>query len=85
MLLFVGPSARATRFPIHKDSFFVWATFMAIHVVGHLPSMPRVLRADCGRFANFDYEELGGDVTGRPGRVLTLSGALVAGWFWRSS
>lgn len=79
VLLFIGPSAHATWFPIHKDSFFVWAAFMAIHVVGHLPSMPRVLRADYSRFANFDYEELDSDVTGRAGRVLALSGALVAG------
>jgi len=79
VLLFVGPSARATWFPIHKDSFFVWAAFMAIHVIGHLPSMPRVLRADYSRFAGSDYDELGGDVTGRAGRVLALSGALVAG------
>ena len=79
VLLFVGPSARATWFPIHKDSFFVWTAFMAIHVIGHLPSMPRVLRADYSRFADSDYDELGGDVTGRAGRVLALSGALVAG------
>jgi hypothetical protein len=79
VLLFVGPSARATWFPIHKDSFFVWAAFMAIHVIGHLPSMPRVLRADYSRFADYDYDELSGDVTGRAGRVLALSGALVAG------
>jgi hypothetical protein len=79
VLLFVGPSAHTTWFPIHKDSFFVWAAFMAIHVIRHLPSMPRVLRADYSRLADFDYGELGGDVTGRAGRVLALSGALVAG------
>lgn len=79
VLLFVGPSARATWFPIHKDSFFVWAAFMAIHVIGHLPSMPRVLRADYSRFGGYGYEDMGGDVTGRAGRVLALSSALVAG------
>jgi hypothetical protein len=79
VLLFVGPPARATWFPIHKDSFFVWGAFMAIHVIGHLPSMPQVLCADYGRFANYDYDGLGGDVTGRAGRVLALSGSLVAG------
>lgn len=79
VLLFVGPSAHATWFPIHKDSFFVWGAFMAIHVVGHLPSMPRVLRADYGRFSDYGYDELSSDVTGRTGRMLALSGALVAG------
>jgi hypothetical protein len=79
VLLFVGPSARSTWFPIHKVSFFVWLAFMGIHVLGHLPSMPAVWRADYSRHAADGYERLGGDVTGRAGRVLTLSGALVAG------
>jgi|HubBroStandDraft_3_1064219.scaffolds.fasta_scaffold71686_2 hypothetical protein len=79
VLLFAGPSARPTWFPIHKDSFFVWVAFTAIHVIGHLPSMPRVLRADYSRFADYGYEDMGGDVTGRAGRVLALSSALVAG------
>jgi hypothetical protein len=79
VLLFAGPSARATWFPIHKDSFFVWVAFMAIHVIGHLPSMPRVLRADYSRYPDYYYEAAGGDVTGRTGRMLALSGALVAG------
>ncbi len=79
VLLFVGPSARPTWFPIHKDSFFVWLAFMAVHVLGHLPSVPAVLRADYGRRAAYDHGDLGGDVTGRAGRVLALSGALVAG------
>lgn len=79
VLLFAGPSARATWFPIHKDSFFVWVGFMAIHVIGHLPSMPRILRADYSRFAGSGYGDLGAEVTGRAGRVLALSSALVAG------
>jgi hypothetical protein len=79
VLLFVGPSARSTWFPIHKVSFFVWLAFMGVHVLGHLPSMPAVLRADYGRHSAGGYESLGGNVTGRTGRVLALSGALVAG------
>ena len=73
-LLVAGPSSRATLFPIHKDSFIVWVVFMALHVLGHLPGMPAVLRADYGSSA-----KLSSDVTGRAGRVLTLGGALVAG------
>jgi hypothetical protein len=73
-LLFAGPGSRETLFPIHKDSFFVWVAFTALHVLGHLPAMGQVLRADYSRSAR-----LSGDVTGRAGRTLALSGALVAG------
>lgn len=73
-LLFAGPSSRGTLFPIHKDSFFVWVGLMGLHVLGHLPAMPAVLRADYGR-----TRELSSDVTGHAGRVLALGGALVAG------
>jgi hypothetical protein len=74
VLLFAGPSARPTWFPIHKDSFFVWVAFMALHVLGHITELPPVLRADFGPSAR-----LSSDVTGRAGRVLSLSGALVLG------
>ena len=74
VLLFAGPSARATWFPIHKDSFFVWVAFMVIHVLGHLPDMPQVLRADYSSSARYSS-----DVTGRAGRMIALGGALVAG------
>jgi hypothetical protein len=79
VLLFAGPSARATWYPIHKDSFFVWGAFMAVHLLGHLPSMPSVLRADYSSLRDDYYEDVGGDVAGRTGRVLALSSALVAG------
>ncbi len=52
---------------------------MAVPVIGHVPSMTAVLRADYSRYAAYDYEDLGGDVTGRASRMLALSGALVAG------
>jgi hypothetical protein len=73
-LLFAGPSERSTLLPIHKDSFFVWAAFMVVHVLGHLPSIPAALRVDYGASAG-----LSSDVTGRAGRMLALAGALVAG------
>lgn len=73
-LMFIGPSSRGTLLPIHKISFFVWLAFTTVHVLGHLPAMPAVLRADYGPSA-----QLSGDVTGRAGRVVTLLGALVAG------
>jgi hypothetical protein len=49
ILLFAGPGVRGTVFPIHKISFFVWLAFMSLHVLGHLPGVPRALRADYGR------------------------------------
>jgi hypothetical protein len=74
VLLFIGPSSRQTWLPIHKDSFFVWVAFTALHVLGHLPGMGTLLRADYGRSAGLSH-----DVTGRAGRTLALSGVLVAG------
>jgi hypothetical protein len=73
-LLFAGPSSRGTLLPIHKVSFIAWVAFMAIHVLGHLPKIRPLLRADYGRST-----ALSSDVTGRAGRALALSGALVAG------
>jgi hypothetical protein len=73
-LLFAGPSSRQTLLPIHKDSFFVWLAFMALHALGHVTDLPRALRTDYGR-----TRQLSGDVTGRAGRMLALAGALVAG------
>jgi hypothetical protein len=73
-LLFVGPSSRGTLLPIHKVSFFVWLALMAAHVLGHLPEIPQALRGDYGRSS-----QLGEDVTGRAGRVISLAGALTLG------
>jgi hypothetical protein len=73
-LLFVGPSSRGTLLPLHKISFFAWAAFTAIHVLGHVMELPPALRADYTSSA-----QLTSDVTGRSGRVLSLAGALVAG------
>lgn len=73
-LLFAGPSARGTLFPIHKFSFFAWIAFTALHVLGHLPGLPATLRADYSTRAG-----LPGYEPGRDGRVLSLIGALVAG------
>ena len=74
ILLFAGPSSRGTWLPIHKVSFFVWLAFMGLHVLGHLTELGGSLRADYSPTST-----LTGDVTGRSGRVLALTGALVAG------
>jgi hypothetical protein len=73
-LLLIGPSSRGSLLPIHKVSFFIWLAFTGLHVLGHLLELPPLLRADYGRSA-----EWSSDVTGRSGRVLALSAALVAG------
>jgi len=73
-LLLVGPSSRDTLLPIHKISFFVWVAFMAIHVLAHLPTVARALRAD------YVEPAVGGRrAPGRNGRALSLIGALVGG------
>jgi hypothetical protein len=75
-LLFVGPDSRGTLLPIHRVSFIAWLAFTALHVLGHLPGMPALLRAD---YSSSRSPEWSSDVTGRSGRVLALAGALVAG------
>jgi hypothetical protein len=76
-LLFAGPSARGTLFPIHKLSFFAWLAITGVHVLGHLADLPAPLRADYG--LDQGISRLGGRQPGRDGRVLALAGMLVAG------
>jgi hypothetical protein len=74
VLLFAGPSSRDTWFSVHKLSFIAWLAFMGVHVLGHLPSLPKALRGDYAtRKGKPDY------LAGRDGRVIALAGALVAG------
>jgi hypothetical protein len=73
-LLFAGPVSRDTLLPIHKVSFFIWIAFTALHVLGHLPGIPQLLRADYARSAEWSH-----DTTGRAGRVLSIAGALTLG------
>ncbi len=69
-LLAGGTSSRGTFFPIHKISFIVWLVFIGLHILGHLPSLPKALRGDYAP---------GSDLPGRGARVITLAGALAAG------
>jgi hypothetical protein len=73
-LLLVGPHSRGTLLPIHKVSFFIWIAFTALHVLAHLPALPRALRADYGPRAPWRKQ-----IPGRSSRVLSLTGALTAG------
>ena len=73
-LLFAGPSSRGTLLPVHKVSFIVWGAFFALHVLAHLPAIPRALRADYRRSPVLSQHP-----SGRTGRVLSLASALTAG------
>jgi hypothetical protein len=73
-LLLLGPSSRGSLLLIHKASFFVWIAVTAIHVLGHLPDLPRAMKT-----RHEVQPELDRYGDGHAGRVLSLSGALVAG------
>jgi hypothetical protein len=73
-LLLLGPSSRGLLLLVHKASFFVWIAVTAIHVLGHLSDLPRALKSK-----HEIQPELDGHGNGRAGRILSLSGALVAG------
>jgi hypothetical protein len=84
-LLLAGPSSRSSLLPIHKISFFVWVAVTALHVLGHLPDLPRGLRfTDTGAAAELAAgdpaaEQLAGYSAGNAGRMLSLAGAIAAG------
>lgn len=73
-LLFLGPGERGAWVSIHKVSFIVWVVFTSVHVLWHLPKLPRQLRADGSETAPFSPASPGG-----AGRSIALAGALVAG------
>jgi hypothetical protein len=74
-LLLAGPGSRGSLLLIHKASFAVWIAATALHVLGHLADLPRAL----GTKREIHLPELSGAGNGRAGRILSLSGALVAG------
>ncbi len=76
LLLVDGPSSRGQFLLLHKASFFVWLPFTALHVLGHLQGLGGTLRAAGTAPA--------GGASGSAGRWITLAGALVGGWCWRS-
>ena len=74
ILLFVGPANRGELVLIHKVSFIVWVFFTSLHVLGHLPHCPPLLRAV--RRTNPD---LPGRQPGAAGRWMAIASALVGG------
>jgi hypothetical protein len=83
-LLVIGPSSRHTLLPIHKVSFIVWVLFTALHVLGHLPDLPRALssKREIETLHNGHANgaaEWRGSLADRSGWMIALSGALVGG------
>jgi hypothetical protein len=84
-LLFIGPSSRGTLLPIHKVSFIVWIAFASLHVLAHLPTMWRGVRADYhrpvrGRARAWEQRLHPSErANGRTGRVISLASALAFG------
>ena len=74
-LLLLGPSSRGSLLAIHKASFVLWLGLTVIHVLGHLPELPRALKA--GNEHGTALRSYGG--AGGAGRLLSLGGVLVAG------
>lgn len=74
-LLLVGPGASGVLRALHKVSFIVWVGFTALHVLGHLPDLPRMFLAR-GREGMLSYSP---HPPGSRGRGISLAGALVAG------
>ncbi len=73
-LLFVGPGSSGTLRLLHKASFFLWVAVTALHVIGHLPDLPRAFTVR--RQGRLEYNPY---AAGRAGRTISLAGALVAG------
>jgi hypothetical protein len=73
VLLVAGPSSRDSVLPIHKVTFFVWLAAFGVHLLGHLPSLPRALRSDYGALVGVAPRHAGGE-----GRRMAVAVALVA-------
>lgn len=73
-LLLVGPDSAGILRGLHKASFVVWVAFTALHVLGHLPDLPRALLAR--RAGGLTYRQY---TPGGVGRGISMASALVAG------
>jgi hypothetical protein len=72
LLLIQGAGSKDRWLVWHKVTFIVWIVFCGLHVLGHLPRLPRALKA---------VSEGGGqgNSPGELGRWLALGGVLVGG------
>lgn len=92
-LLAVGPHSRGLLLALHKASFIVWLAFTAVHVLAHLPETlaavqrmlarsPERAAAGAGQArppAALEHSGLDGYGSGRLGRALAISAAVVGG------
>jgi hypothetical protein len=76
-LLIVGPRQRSTPLLLHKVSFILWLVLMALHILAHLPELPRSLRGV--RLGAQESGSVAQSPSGELGRWIALVGALVAG------
>ncbi len=78
VLLLVGPSSRDTFLPIHKVTFFVWLAAFGVHLLGHLPSIPRAVRTDYGALAGLAPHHAGGEARRMAVAVVLVAAVLCA-------
>ncbi len=81
-LLLAGPSSRDTLLPIHKLSFIAWVALAGLHVLGHAPTLLRLVPAErLPRAELFAGAGVSAEVAaaGSRGRALAVAGAFVAG------
>ncbi len=79
LLLFGGARSKDSWLALHKVSFIVWIVFTGLHVLAHLPGLPRALRATRERTASLGRDGELRSSTGEAGRWIATAGALVAG------
>jgi hypothetical protein len=73
-LLLLGPASSGALRGLHKLSFIVWAAFISIHLLGHLPDLQKTFLIRRGD--RLEYNDLAG---GNMGRIISLAGALIGG------
>lgn len=86
ILLAVGPANRDPWVQLHKVTFFVWLAFTALHVIGHLPEVSRLLgtRAEILQLPGVRTDLSGVERPAHPragtsGRAILLAGSLLIG------
>jgi hypothetical protein len=76
VLLFEGPRNRATWLLVHKVSFILWLVLLGLHLLAHVPGLPRSLRPVRIGEEESPLDGVGG---GAAGRWLALAGAIIGG------
>jgi hypothetical protein len=77
VLLFDGPRNRAAPLLIHKASFILWLGLFGLHLLAHVPGLPRSLRAAGPAAQQAPPHDTSSG--GAAGRWIVLVGTVVAG------